>query len=124
LDQALHGKPITIFGDGTQTRSFCYVSDLVEGMLRLIASGEHEPVNIGNPNEITILEFANNIQRMTGSDCAIEFHPLPRDDPKQRQPDIAKARALLGWEPAVQLEEGLRHTIEYFQSREMARTSA
>jgi len=122
LDQALHRKPITIFGDGTQTRSFCYVSDLVEGLVRLIASAEHEPVNIGNPNEITIAEFAERIRRLTGSDTTIEYHPLPQDDPKQRQPDISKARSLLGWEPIVTLEEGLRHTIEYFQSREMVAT--
>jgi len=122
LDQALHGKPITIFGDGSQTRSFCYVSDLVEGLVRLIGSSEHEPVNIGNPNEITIAEFAERIRRLTGSYTMIEYHPLPQDDPKQRQPDISKARSVLGWEPKVPLEEGLRHTIEYFQSREMVET--
>jgi dTDP-glucose 4,6-dehydratase len=120
LDQALHGKPITMFGDGSQTRSFCYVSDLVEGLMRLIESDEPYPVNIGNPNEITILEFAERIQRLVGSDCAIEFHPLPKDDPKQRRPDISKARALLNWEPRVPLEEGLRLTIEYFRARELA----
>ena len=115
LDQALHGKPITIFGDGTQTRSFCYVSDLVEGMLRLIASREHEPVNIGNPNELTISEFAVHIQRMTGSQCPIEYHPLPQDDPRQRKPDIALASERLGWQPKVVLREGLLDTIHYFE---------
>ena len=119
LDQALHGKPITIFGDGSQTRSFCYVSDLVEGLLRLMESAEHYPVNLGNPVEITILEFAERIQKLLGSKCEIEFHPLPKDDPKQRQPDISKARRLLNWEPQVPLEEGLRRTIEYFRSLEL-----
>jgi dTDP-glucose 4,6-dehydratase len=120
LDQALHGKPITIFGDGSQTRSFCYVSDLVDGIVRLMESDERYPVNIGNPVEITILEFAKRIQKLVGSNCKIEFHPLPKDDPKQRQPDISKARRLLNWEPRVPLEEGLRLTIEYFRSRELA----
>jgi dTDP-glucose 4,6-dehydratase len=120
LDQALNGKPITIFGDGSQTRSFCYVLDLVEGLLRLIESDEAYPVNLGNPNEITILEFAKRIQRLVGSDCPIEFHALPKDDPKQRQPDITKARKLLHWEPQVPLEDGLRLTIEYFRARELA----
>jgi dTDP-glucose 4,6-dehydratase len=120
LDQALHGKPITIFGDGSQTRSFCYVSDLVDGIVRLMESDERYPVNIGNPVEITILEFAERIQKLVGSNCKIEFHPLPKDDPKQRQPDISKARRLLNWEPRVPLEEGLRLTIEYFRSRELA----
>jgi dTDP-glucose 4,6-dehydratase len=119
LDQALHGKPITIFGDGSQTRSFCYVSDLVEGIVRLMESAEHDPVNLGNPDEITILEFAERIQELLGSKCEIEFHPLPKDDPKQRRPDISKARRLLNWEPRVPLEEGLRLTIEYFRSREL-----
>lgn len=120
LDQALNGKPITIFGDGSQTRSFCYVSDLVEGIVRLMESDEAYPVNIGNPNEITIREFAERIQRLVGSSCPIEFHPLPKDDPKQRQPDISKARKLLNWEPRVPLEEGLRLTIEHFRTRELA----
>lgn len=120
LDQALHGKPITMFGDGSQTRSFCYVSDLVEGIVRLMESDEVYPVNLGNPSEITILEFAERIQKLVGSNCPIEFHPLPKDDPKQRQPDISKARKLLDWEPRVPLQEGLRLTIEYFRARELA----
>ncbi len=120
LDQALHGKPITIFGDGSQTRSFCYVSDLVEGLVRLMESKEAYPVNLGNPNEITILEFATRIQKLIGSNCAIEHHDLPKDDPKQRRPDISKARQLLNWEPKVPLEEGLKLTIEYFRARELA----
>ncbi len=120
LDQALHGKPITIFGDGSQTRSFCYVSDLVDGLIRLIDSDEAYPVNVGNPAELTISEFAECIQKLVGSHCAIEYHPLPKDDPKQRRPDITKARRLLNWEPKVPLEEGLRLTIEYFRARELA----
>jgi dTDP-glucose 4,6-dehydratase len=114
LDQALRGLPLTIYGDGTQTRSFCYVSDLVDGLYRLMHCDEPYPVNLGNPNEITILEFAERIRRLTRASSPLEFHPLPQDDPKQRQPDITKARTLLGWEPAVELEEGLRRTIEYF----------
>jgi dTDP-glucose 4,6-dehydratase len=115
LDQALRGQPLTVFGDGSQTRSFCYVSDMVEGLCRLMLSEERYPVNLGNPNEMTILEFAERIRRLTGSQAEIVFQPLPEDDPKQRRPDIGKARALLGWEPRVPLEEGLRLTIEYFQ---------
>lgn len=115
LDQALHGKPLTVFGDGSQTRSFCYVSDLVEGLYRLMWTDEHLPVNLGSPDEMTILEFASLIQRLTGSNCQIEFQPLPQDDPKQRRPDITKARKLLNWEPVVPLDEGLRMTIEYFR---------
>jgi dTDP-glucose 4,6-dehydratase len=114
LDQALRGQPLTVFGDGSQTRSFCYVSDMVEGLCRLMLSEERYPVNLGNPSEMTILEFAERIRRMTGSRPEIVFQPLPEDDPKQRRPDIAKARALLGWEPRVGLEEGLRLTVEYF----------
>ncbi|MBV8732479.1 MAG: SDR family oxidoreductase [Acidobacteriia bacterium] len=116
LDQALHGEPITVYGDGSQTRSFCYVSDLIEGIYRLMFSGERYPVNIGNPCEMTILDFARHIQRLTGNGSTIVFRPLPEDDPKQRRPDISKARALLGWEPIVSLDEGLKPTIEYFQS--------
>jgi dTDP-glucose 4,6-dehydratase len=115
LDQALRGRPLTVFGDGTQTRSFCYVSDLVEGLYRLLLSDEGEPVNLGNPREMTILEFAGHIRRMTGSKSEIVFQPLPEDDPKQRRPDIEKARRVLGWEPKVSLEDGLRETVEYFQ---------
>ena len=115
LDQALRGQPLTVFGDGSQTRSFCYVSDMVEGLCRLMVSEERYPVNLGNPNEMTILEFAERIRRMTESQPAIVFQPLPEDDPKQRRPDIGKARELLGWEPRVPLEEGLRLTVEYFR---------
>ena len=115
LDQALRGQPLTVFGDGSQTRSFCYVSDMVEGLCRLMLSEERYPVNLGNPSEMTILEFAERIRRMTGSQPEIVFQPLPEDDPKQRRPDIGKARALLGWEPRVPLEEGLRLTVEYFR---------
>ncbi len=115
LDQALHGRPMTVFGDGSQTRSFCYVSDLVDGLYRLMQSDERYPVNLGNPAELTILEFAEEIRRMTGASSAIEFRPLPEDDPKQRQPNIDKARKVLGWEPRVPLEEGIRQTVEYFR---------
>jgi dTDP-glucose 4,6-dehydratase len=116
LDQALRGEPITVFGDGSQTRSFCYVSDLIEGIYRLMLSDERYPVNIGNPNEMTILDFARHIQRLTGSRSGIVFQPLPQDDPRQRQPDISKARELLDWEPVVSLDEGLKETIAYFQN--------
>jgi dTDP-glucose 4,6-dehydratase len=114
LDQALRGEPLTVFGDGSQTRSFCYVSDMVDGLFRLMLSDERYPVNLGNPAEMTILEFAEQIRRMTGTQSKIVFRPLPEDDPKQRRPDISKARAILGWEPRVPLEEGLRRTVEYF----------
>ena len=115
LDQALRGEPITVFGDGLQTRSFCYVSDLVDGLYRLMQSDERYPVNLGNPDEMTILEFVERIRRLTGSKSALVHEPLPQDDPKQRKPDITKAKRLLGWEPRVSLEEGLRETIEYFR---------
>jgi dTDP-glucose 4,6-dehydratase len=115
VHQALSGQPITVYGDGRQTRSFCYVSDLIEGIYRLMQLDEHEPVNIGNPHEITILEFAERIRTLLGSSVPIIFEPLPQDDPKQRCPDISKARRLLGWEPKVNLEEGLRRTLEFFQ---------
>lgn len=115
LDQALRGEPITVSGDGSQTRSFCYVSDLVDGLYRLMLSGETYPVNLGNPREMTILEFAEHIQALTGSRSQIVFQPLPEDDPKRRQPDIGRARAVLGWEPHVGLDDGLRQTIEYFR---------
>jgi len=115
LDQALQDQPITIFGDGSQTRSFCYVSDLVDGLYRLMLSDEVMPVNLGNPREMTILEFATVIIQLTGSKSTLIRQPLPEDDPKQRRPDIAKARRVLDWEPKVVLEEGLRPTIEYFQ---------
>src|SRR5437899_375253 len=117
VSQALKNKPMTVFGEGRQTRSFCYVSDLIEGIYRLMMSSYGLPVNIGNPVEMTVLEFAKAIIHATDSRSTIAFKPLPQDDPKQRQPDITRARKLLGWEPEVQLEEGLRHTIEYFRSR-------
>jgi dTDP-glucose 4,6-dehydratase len=117
LYQALAGEPITVYGDGKQTRSFCYVSDLIEGIYRLLESSEHEPVNIGNPNEITILEFAERVRKLVGADAPIVFRPLPQDDPKQRCPDITKARRLLHWEPKVNLEEGLQRTYDYFRQQ-------
>lgn len=117
--QALRGEPITIYGEGQQTRSFCFVDDLVEGMLRMMATPDDVtgPVNLGNPNEFTILELATTILRLTGSRSKLVNQPLPADDPRQRQPDIAKARELLHWEPTVQLEEGLERTIAYFRDR-------
>ena len=115
--QALTGQPITVYGDGKQTRSFCYVSDLISGIYRLMSSNEHEPTNIGNPHEITILEFAERILKLTGSTVPIIFKPLPQDDPKQRCPDITKARRILGWEPQIALEDGLRRTLEYFKQQ-------
>jgi dTDP-glucose 4,6-dehydratase len=115
LDQALLGQPMTVFGNGSQTRSFCYVSDLVDGLYRLMLSDERYPVNLGNPREMTILEFAEHIRRMTGTASQLVFKELPEDDPKQRKPDITKARAILGWEPKVSLEDGLRETVAYFR---------
>ena len=115
--QALRGQPLTVFGDGSQTRSFCYCSDLIEGIHRLMMSDEVEPVNIGNPVEMTVSDFARQILRVTGSKSRLIFKPLPKDDPKQRKPDIGKARRLLGWEPKVELSEGLARTAEYFRSR-------
>jgi dTDP-glucose 4,6-dehydratase len=114
--QALRGDPLTVYGDGSQTRSFCYVSDLVDGILRLAKSDEHDPVNIGNPTEWTILECAREVQALIGSQCEIVFRPLPRDDPKQRQPDITRAKTLLGWEPKIQLREGLTRSLDYFRA--------
>jgi dTDP-glucose 4,6-dehydratase len=122
--QALTGQPITVYGDGKQTRSFCYVSDLVEGIYRLMNSDEHEPVNIGNPQEITILEFAERIRKLLGSEVPIIFKPLPQDDPKQRCPDISKAKRLLGWQPKMNLEEGLRLTLDFFRQQVAAEQSA
>ena len=117
LYQALSGEPITVYGDGKQTRSFCYVSDLLDGIYRLLESEEHEPVNIGNPHEITILEFAERVRRLVGATAPIVFRPLPQDDPKQRCPDITKAQRILHWEPRVDLEEGLKLTYEYFRQK-------
>ena len=115
LDQALQNQPITMFGDGLQTRSFCYVSDLVEGLYRLSQSDERYPVNLGNPREMTMLEFAGAILKITGATSTIVHRPLPQDDPRRRRPDITKAKNLLGWEPKVPLEKGLQHTVEYFR---------
>lgn len=117
IGQALTGKPLTIFGDGSQTRSFCYVSDLIDGIYRLMMSEFHEPVNIGNPREMTIRQFAEEILRITGADCQIEHKPLPVDDPKVRQPDITRAKTVLGWEPKVDFDKGIRETIEFFRGR-------
>jgi len=119
VPQALMNQPITIFGDGSQTRSFCYVDDLIEGICRLLFSNQHDPVNIGNPNEMTIKELAETIIKITGSKSEIIFNPLPIDDPKVRQPDIEKAKTILGWEPQVSLDEGLSRTIEWFKNQEL-----
>jgi dTDP-glucose 4,6-dehydratase len=115
IGQALRGEDLTVYGDGSQTRSFCYVSDEVDGIYRLMMSDYSLPVNIGNPEEHTILEFANIIIKMVGGGSKIVFKELPVDDPKQRRPDISKARGLLGWEPKVPLERGLKETIKYFK---------
>ncbi len=115
ITQVLKGEPITIFGDGRQTRSFCYVDDLVEGIVRVAYGDEHEPINLGNPLEMTMLEFAERIQAVCGRRVDIVFKPLPVDDPRVRQPDITRARTLFGWEPTVSLEDGLRRTVEYFR---------
>jgi len=115
IDQALKGSKLTVFGDGSQTRSFCFISDMVDGLLRLSESDERFPVNLGNPAEMTILQFAKAIQAKFGADIEIEYFPLPSDDPKLRRPDIAKAKALLNWEPKVSLDEGLSKTISYFK---------
>ncbi len=117
IDQALKNEPLTVYGDGSQTRSFCYVSDLIEGIFWLAMSDEHKPVNIGNPHELTVLQFAETIIRLTGSKSEIVHRPMPVDDPRQRRPDITKARNLLGWEPKVDLDEGLLTTIDYFRTR-------
>ncbi|HEX4119733.1 MAG TPA: UDP-glucuronic acid decarboxylase family protein [Verrucomicrobiae bacterium] len=117
VSQALKNKPLTVFGKGGQTRSFCYCSDLIDGIYRLMMSGANDPVNIGNPAEMTVLEFAREIIRATGSRSKIVYRPLPQDDPKQRRPDIGRAQKILGWTPRVALEEGLVKTIEYFRSK-------
>ena len=115
--QALCGEDLTVYGDGSQTRSFCYVSDEIAGILALARSDEHEPTNIGNPHEITIMEFAERVRKLVGSKEPIVFRPLPQDDPKQRCPDITKARRILNWEPKVNLEDGLKRTYEYFRKQ-------
>src|SRR5947209_17867797 len=117
MGQALRGEPLTVYGDGAQTRSFCYVDDLVDGIERLLGTDFHEPVNLGNPSEVTILEFAREILALSGSPSAIEYRPLPQDDPKVRRPDISRARQLLGWEPKVDRHEGLERTLAYFQKK-------
>ncbi|MEO8086470.1 MAG: UDP-glucuronic acid decarboxylase family protein [Bacteroidota bacterium] len=116
IGQALRGEDLTVFGDGSQTRSFCFVDDLVEGIYRLLLSDYHLPVNVGNPDEITIKEFAEEIIRLTGTSQKIIYKPLPQDDPKQRQPDITLAKKILGWEPTISRAEGLKRTLEYFKS--------
>jgi dTDP-glucose 4,6-dehydratase len=115
--QALHGKPLTVYGNGKQTRSFCYVSDLVEGIYRLMRSNSPGPVNLGNPKEFTILEFARLVIALTGTKSKIVYRPLPQDDPRQRRPDISKARKLLHWQPRIQLKKGLYATIQWFKNR-------
>jgi dTDP-glucose 4,6-dehydratase len=115
--QALRGEPLTIYGDGKQTRSFCYVDDLIEGILRLSRSSEHLPVNIGNPGEFTILECAQVVLEVTGSKSELRFEPLPQDDPTRRCPDITKARTLLGWEPQIQLKQGLQKSLDFFRGK-------
>jgi dTDP-glucose 4,6-dehydratase len=117
VGQALRGEPLTIYGDGSQTRSFCYVDDLVEGIVRLLFTDFHEPVNLGNPSEITILEFAKEILALSGSKSTVVYRPLPQDDPKLRKPDIARAKQLLGWEPTIDRHEGLKRTLAYFQKK-------
>lgn len=117
IGQALKGQPLTVYGDGSQTRSFCYVSDLVDGLIRLSLSGEPYPVNLGNPHEMTVLEFAEAVRAATGSQSAVEFKPLPTDDPRRRRPDITKAQRLLGWSPAVPFAEGLERTIAHIRGQ-------
>jgi dTDP-glucose 4,6-dehydratase len=122
VGQALRGEDFTVFGDGSQTRSFCYVTDLIEGLVRLALSDVSEPVNLGNPREMTILQFAEAVRQATGGAGKIVFKPLPRDDPKQRRPDISRARELLDWEPGVALEQGIRETIAWFHKVTSKRT--
>jgi dTDP-glucose 4,6-dehydratase len=117
MSQALGNQDVTVFGDGSQTRSFTYITDLVDGIIRLMLSKENDPVNIGNPREMTIKDIAETIIRLTGSKSRLVYRPLPTDDPRQRRPDITRARTLLGWEPRIQLEEGLAETIEYFRTK-------
>ena len=118
ISQALRGEPLTVFGEGQQTRSFCYYEDLIDGFYRLLMSGEHYPVNIGNPNEISMLELAQTIIRVIGSTSTITYKPLPQDDPRLRRPDISRATRILEWEAKVSLEDGLIKTIEYFKEEE------
>ena len=116
MAQAIRGEPLTVYGDGSQTRSLCYVSDLVRGVLAVLEKGDELPVNLGNPHEVTVLDLAQTIIRLAGSSSPIEHRDLPVDDPKQRRPDIARAKKLLGWQPEVSLEDGLVRTLEYFRS--------
>ncbi len=124
MKQALTGEDLTVFGDGKQTRSFCYVSDEIDGIVRLAHSDEHEPTNIGNPNEFTMLQCAEKVLEVTGSKSEIRFEALPQDDPKQRRPDITKARTLLGWEPKIDLATGLKLSLNYFKSAVAKSTAA
>jgi dTDP-glucose 4,6-dehydratase len=117
INQALRGQPLTVYGNGSQTRSFCYVSDMVEGLYRLLMSNEADPINLGNPKEFTVIELAHMVLRAVGGPSTVEFRPLPLDDPRVRQPDIGLARARLGWEPAVEIAQGLALTIEYFRKQ-------
>jgi dTDP-glucose 4,6-dehydratase len=117
MGQALRGEPLTVFGDGSQTRSFCYVSDLVEGIVRLLFADIHEPVNLGNPNEVSIFDFAKEILELSGTRSEIVFKPLPQDDPRVRRPDITRARTILGWEPKVDRRDGMRRTLEFFRAK-------
>jgi len=114
ISQALRDEDLTVFGDGSQTRSFCYISDMVEGLYKLLMSDEHDPVNIGNPSEITVLQLAREIIELTSTRGKVVFKPLPQDDPKVRRPDISKAHRVLGWEPRVDRQEGLKETVKYF----------
>ena len=123
VGQAMRGEALTVFGDGSQTRSFCFVDDLVEGIVRLLDVDFHEPVNLGNPSEITILEFAREILALTGSKSPIDYRPLPQDDPKVRKPDISRARQLLGWEPRIDRHEGLKRTLAFFLAQLAQRTA-
>ena len=124
MKQALRGEDLTVYGDGSQTRSFCYVSDEIDGFIRLSKSDEHLPVNIGNPSEFTILECAKKVLEVTGSKSKISYQPLPQDDPKQRRPDITKARTLLGWEPKIDLETGLKMSLDYFRKAALDKSSS
>ncbi len=120
LDQVLRGEPLSVFGDGSQTRSFCYVSDIVDGLIRLARSAEPKPVNLGSPTELTVLELAEIVQDLAGAAPHVRFHPLPEDDPKRRRPDIGRARRLLGWEPRISMEEGLRRTLQWVRDSSAA----
>ncbi|MFL5244205.1 MAG: UDP-glucuronic acid decarboxylase family protein [Gemmataceae bacterium] len=121
MGQALRGEPLTVYGDGSQTRSFCYVTDLVNGIEKLLFTNFHDPVNLGNPDEVTILEFAKETLHLSGSKSTIEYKPLPQDDPRVRKPDISRARQLLGWEPKVNRHDGMKRTLEYFKGKMQAK---